>query len=261
MTETEIQIVSLLKQGLSYSQIQERLQVSSKTIAATKKKYFPSAESNDEVLSGDTFPEHPIALSIEIPATSSDSFNNNRTNDYLPTLKTQNHMKKEDNYDEYDNSTKLELGKYRIKLEHELEMQKLQDERESKEREHALREKEFDLKSEESESDRRRKGAEEEKRSLLSRIKSLIASCEDGEYTYKEADDLLKDTNELISACESNCSRIYMHFQVTESYSLLNKIKESLINFMDEMNEDDTWDLTFVDSFRRQIKYATFDKY
>jgi DNA-binding NarL/FixJ family response regulator len=46
MTQIEEHILELLKQGLSYLQIQENLQVSSKTISAVKKEYFPQIPNN-----------------------------------------------------------------------------------------------------------------------------------------------------------------------------------------------------------------------
>ena len=244
MTEIDARIIDLLNKGWSYSQIQEELQVSSKTIAAARKAYFPVVESNNGELSSDTFqflPQPPPNLN-ENPLKQNQF---KTTNQKIKKMSTENEY-----YEDDDESTsKLELEKYRLKLAHELEMEKIQIAREDKEREHYLREQEIEKE--------KRKG-EEEKRSLLFRIKKVIDSCEDAEYSYEDAENLLEEARKVFYESEKYCFIIQITFQGSVSHTLLSKIISTLTDFLDGMDEDESGELEFDSAFRRQVSRFDF---
>ena len=132
MTEIDVQIIDLLNRGWSYSQIQDELQVSSKTIAAAKKAHFPIMESTTDVLSSDA-PKQNLTQQQMFNDTNLKIKSTNLFNQKTKKMNTENN-----DYDDDNISSKLELEKFRLKLAHELEMEKLQAAREDKEREHVL---------------------------------------------------------------------------------------------------------------------------
>ena len=247
MTDIESQIVNLLNKGWSYSQIQDELQVSSKTIAATRKAHFPFTESCNDALSNTAFQKQ---LKPQ-PFTNIAKSNTNPQKINLKTVKT---MSNENDYnnDGIELSSQLELEKYRIKLAHELEMEKLKATREDKIREHDLREREIE---------REERKPEEEKRNLLYRIKKVVESCEDGEYSYDEADDLLEEARKVLSESEQYCFIHQITFQGSVSQTLLSKVIATLTEFLDGMDEDDSDELKFDSAFRRQVSRATFQTF
>jgi len=247
MTNIDAQIIDLLNKGCSYSQIQEELQISSKTIAAAKKAHFPITESSTDALSSDTSQNYPQPPQM----FSHNNFKTKKTN--LFNQKTKKMNTENEDYDDDDNiSSKLELEKYRLKLAHELEMEKIQAAREDKEREHDLREQEIE---------KDKKKVEEDKRNLLYRIKTLIDSCEDAEYEYEEAESLLDEARKVLTESEKYCFIHQITFQGSSSHSLLTKVISTFTDFLDGMDEDESDDLEFDNAFRRQVSRATFQSF
>lgn len=263
MSETEKQIVTLLKQGLSYSQIQERLQVSSKTVAAAKKAHFPVSESNIDVLSRHTFPLQPNPPPMVDTSIILNPIIKKEQNNYLSNPKKHKTMNTDDEYYENEDDapvSKLELEKYRLKLNHDLELQKLQAAREDKEREYELREQEMQLKRDEIDLANRK--AEDEKRSLLFRIKKAVDSCEDGEYSNEDVEIMLDEARKVLSDSEHYCHINEITFQNSVIHSILIKILSTLQDFLDNYEEDnDTEELEFDNAFRRLVKRTTFQSF
>ena len=252
---TEQEIILMLNSGKSYVEIQEALNVSSKTIAATKKAHFPSSESNKDALSRDSFQQYPkppppvSTIPIEIKPINN-------------PIKKNTKMSTRDEYcdnEDEQSTSKYDVEKFKIKLAHELEVQKLQLAREEKEREYDLREQEMELKRDELEAAKRK--VEEQKRGLLFRIKKLFESCENGEYSYEDADSLLEEARKVLNDSEEYCFITGTTFQGTVSHSLLNKVISALNDFLEPMDEDDTEELEFDAAFRRQLNRATFQEF
>ena len=247
MTETETQIIDLLNKGWSYSRIQEELQVSSKTISAVRKVHFPNSESNTDALSRDTLQTTHKAPPSAIARTSNTNLNK------LTPKKTQTMSTENDFYeDDEEITSQLELEKFRLKLAHELEMEKIQVAREDKEREHNLREQEIE---------KVKRKDEEEKRGLLFRIKKVIDSCEDAEYSYEDAENLLEEARKVLSESEKYCFINQITFQGSMSQTLLGKVIATLSDLMDGMDEDDTTELVFDGTFRRQVNRYSFQSF
>jgi hypothetical protein len=254
MSEIETKILDLLNKGWSYSQIQDELQVSSKTIAAARKAHFPITESNTGALSGDTFqlqPNPPPVIS-ESPYKPKQLY---RTIQKIKKMSTENEYFEDDD----EISSQLELEKYRLKLAHELQLEKLQASKEDKEREHDLKEQELSIKRDELAKEQRK--VADEKRDLLYRIKKVIDSCEDGEYSYEEADNLLEEARKVLSESEKYCFMNEITFQGSVSHTLLSKVIATLTDFLDGMDEDDSDDLEFDSAFRKQVSHATFQNF
>lgn len=247
MTDNESEIIDLLGKGWSYSQIQEKLQVSSKTIAATKKAYFPSMESSAVVLSGDTFqlrPEPPPAVKTNPIETLTKRFT---------SLKIKNNMSRENNYDDNEvASSKQGNERYKIQLDHDLAMATLAASREEKERADNLREQEMDWE---------RGKIVKEKLGLFYRIKKTVESCEDAEYSYEEAENMLEEAKEVLSESDKFCFMNSINFAGSESQSLLKKIISILKDFLDDMDEDESADLEFDSAFRKLAGRATFHNF
>lgn len=247
MIETDAQIIDLLNKGWSYSQIQDELQVSSKTIAAARKAHFPITESNTGALSRDTFQLQ------QKPPPYTKAYSPNKSLNQLTYKKHKTMSTENDNYeDDEEITSQLELEKYRLKLAHELEMEKIQAGREEKEREHLLRERELELV---------KKNAEEEKRNILFRIKKVVESCEDGEFRYEEVEIILEEAQKVLSESENYCFIHQITFQGSVSHSLLTKAISMLTDLMGKMEEDETYDLKFESAFRRQVSRATFQTF
>jgi hypothetical protein len=138
-------------------------------------------------------------------------------------------------------------------------LEKLQAAREDKDREHSIREQEIELNREAME--RSKEKTELEKRSLLFRIKKLVESCKDAENSYDEAENMLETALKVLSDSEEFCFIHEIAFQGTISHSLLNKVISALTDFMEDMDEDDSDDLEFDSSFRRQVSHATFQTF
>jgi hypothetical protein len=248
MTDNESEIIDLLGKGWSYSQIQEQLQVSSKTIAAAKKAYFPSMESSADVLSGDTFPlrpEPPPAIKTNSIETLTNKFT---------LLKTKQKMSKNNDYDEDDEleSTKASNERYKIKLDHVHQMATLAATREEKERADNLKEQEMDWE---------RGKITKEKLGLFYRIKKTVESCEDAEYSYEDAENMLEEAKEVLSESEKFCFMNSINFSGTESQSILKKVISILKDFLDNIDEDESADLEFDSTFRKLAGRATFHNF
>lgn len=254
MTEIDNQIIDLLGQGWSYNQIQQHLQVSSKTIAAVRKANFLMMESNTGKLSINTFQQYPLS-------SPTDKTTPGEIKPIIkPTLK-QKKMSTDKEYcdDDEVSVSKYEVEKMRLQLTHDLEMEKIQASKEEKEREYDLREQEMELKRKELEASNRK--VEEQKRSLLYRIKVLFESCEDGEYSFEEAEIKLNEARKVLSECDEFCFINGFTFQGTASHSILTRVISILNDFLKDMDEDDTEDLEFDASFKRQVNRATFQTF
>ena len=248
MTDNESEIIDLLGKGWSYSQIQERLQVSSKTIAATKKAYFPSMESSAEVLSVDTLqlrPEPPSAVKINSIETLTNKFT---------VLKNKLKMNNSNDYeeDEVEVTTELGLNILKAKLNFKIEMAKLEADREAKERADLQRDQEMALVKSTLNTDRLL---------LLFGIRGIIESCEDAEYSYEEAENMLEEAKKVLSESEKFCFMNSINFAGSESQLLLKKVISILKDFLDDMDDDESADLEFDSAFRRQVGRATFHNF
>ena len=241
MHENEVRILEMLQEGFSYAKIQESLQVSSKTIAAIKKAHFPIAKSAINVLSNDTFHTLSNPEPVKRQAPIIDSYPYQQPNNHFSNTqkrKTMNH------YDEDEEDTplsQLEVAKLKLELAHELEMKKLETMREERERELDLKEQELQLKKDELSIHSNKK--EDEKRTLLFRIKKIAEACVDGEYSFDEADSLLTEAKQVLSQCDQYCFVNGINFSVTDSHTLLTNIITTLEEFLDGFDDDDDEDV------------------
>ena len=243
MNENENKILEMLQKGFSYAEIQESLQVSSKTIAAIKKAHFPLVKSAIDVLSSNTFPELSVPESVKKQAKIIESYPNDQPIKQFPKIqkrKTMNYYDEDE--DEDDTSlSQLEVEKLKLKLAHELEMKKLETMRDDRERELDLKEQELQLKKDELSVHSKKK--EDEKRTLLFRIKKIAEACVDGEYSFDEADSLLTEAKQVLSQCDQYGFVNGVNFSVTDSHTLLTNIITTLEEFLDEFDDDDDDDV------------------
>lgn len=270
MTERIMQILDLLNQGCTYTQIQEALHVSPKVISAVKKEHFPLGKYSNDGTSSDYFHREPH------PPPEQNLDKNNENNQYksLTTEFYKHRNTKTMGYNEDDEeddviSSKLELEKYRLQLAHELEMEKIQSLREERERELRIKERELNLKHEEMSLNSEKK--EEEKRNLLFLIKEIVDACIDGETTYEEAQTLLNKTKQTQHDCEHYCFVNNIKFAGTESHNILSHVISTLIKFIDDFYENDdeeddedgdfVMDLAFGTRFRQLTSKAKFQSF
>jgi hypothetical protein len=269
MNENERQIIELLNSGRSYSDIQQILRVSSKTIASIKKKAhfpstesgekacFPSTESNWNSFFLDTFQSNPNPP-FEKLETKNNSISKTKLNNYMLTNKKQNFMNSDNDFyeDESDEQvSKLDVEKYRLKLSHKLEMEKLQMERDHRESELKLKRDEFDYAKQKT---------QEAMRSLLYRAMKIIGNCIDGDYEYEDAENLLEDAKKTLNDCDQFC---FVHkigyFKGSDVGLLLNKAIKILGEFLDDFDqeEDGPEPLEFEESFRRLEKNTSYHSF
>lgn len=263
MTQTEIEIVALLNKGYSYSQIQEILQVSSKTIASTKKAHFPSRESSNDALSVDAFQLNPNPPPNKESSITNIS-NNKQPHNHLSTLKTNKPMNEdydeEEDEDDDDSLSPQALKKYKMQLDHELELEKLRTTHEEKSREQSIREMEIQMKQDEI--DLVRKKPEDDKRNLLYRIKKVLESCEDGNYNEEEVEIMVQEARKVLSESEQYCHMNGITFQGSDSQNMLNKAlfaMDEFLEYYEEKNEEE--ELLFDSAFLRLVKRATFQAF
>jgi endoglucanase Acf2 len=264
MTEIQAQIIEMLKEGMSYSTIQEELRVSSKTISATKKAFMETENSSNSRLFSTHFqkvpdppPRQELWESTYNATSKADNFK-----PLKPKTTMTNYIDEVDD-DEYDDDdeqiTKLSLEKLRLKLEHEREMQKLDAVNEKEAREYYLKEREIQLKRDEFEAVKEKKA--EEMRSLLFRLKKLTQQCEDGEYTYDEVETMYDGAEVLLTDCEKYCFINQIRFDETESHTILSGIISTFDEFLDNTDEGDSNDLEFDENLEEIISKATFRKF
>jgi hypothetical protein len=255
MTNTEARILNRLKAGLSYAQIQEELNVSSKTIAAVKKEYLPAMESNNDVLSDTSasqlsnyFPPEESRNAI----TENKFPNNNYT-------QTDRKMATEKNFPESEKVViaKFELEEHRLDLEHEREMTRLKAEIENQQREADFREKELSLKQYAIALEKHKK--DEEFRTLLFRLKRLCDECETDEYSYSEVNDMLDKAIELEDELKKYAFINNITYADSESQNLLDYIIDLLSTAVDDDDEGDTVEIKCSDSFIKLRDKHDFD--
>jgi hypothetical protein len=259
MTSTEIQIIDLLKQGLSYAQIQEKLQVSSKTIAAIKKaNYILSGDSN-YVQNIDTFPQSLNPTTSEAQNFLDASTNTITIADNSTTNKKTNPMTTDDKDSDDKLSTTLEIEKYRIRLAHDLELEKLKITKEENDRAHSLREEELEIRRYEVINNTNKSISG--KQTLLSRIKEIAGSCGDNVFSFDAASMFLQKTWNLLSDCEQYCHANGITFHGTVSHTLLTTLIKILNDFLEDLEEDESDDLEFDSAFRRLLSRTTFQSF
>jgi hypothetical protein len=261
MTEIEDQIFKLLVKGWSYTQIQEHLQVSSKTIAAVRKVYFPSTESTTDALSGNS--NRHIADTPPLFSPSSTTVANTiKPNNYQPIKNKKPMADYEDEFEDEDDDssiTKLGLEKYRLKLEHERELAKIEASSEKDSLELRLREDEMKIKRDEIDAIKQQKA--NEMRSLLFRTKKLSEQCIDDEYNYEEVETMLEEARKALSESEQYCFINQITYVGTESHSILSKMIVTLTDFLESTDEDESGDLEFDNSLERLISRTTFQSF
>lgn len=241
MHENEDKILEMLLEGFSYAEIQESLQVSSKTIAAVKKAHFPLVKSAIDVLSSDTFPTLSIPEPVKKQATSIDSDPKHQPIKHFPKTQTRKTMNYYDEDEDDTSLSQLEVEKLKLELAHELEIKKLETMRDERERELDLKEQELQLKKDELSIHSKKK--EDEKRTLLFRIKKIAEACVDAEYSFDEADSLLTEAKQVLSQCDQYCFVNGVNFSVTDSHTLLTNIITTLEEFLDDFDDDDDDDV------------------
>jgi predicted RNase H-like nuclease (RuvC/YqgF family) len=260
MTDIQDQIIEMLKQGVSYSTIQEELKVSSKTISAAKKSFLESRKSRTNVLSGTSlnhFPVYPEKPENDFPE-SMQSEPAHYSNHLKPrkTMSNYNQNVYDNDFEENELGAKISVEKLRLKLEHEREMRKLAALNEKESREFALREREIQIQRDKIEALQKQK--DEEMRTLLFRIKQLTQRVQDGEYMYEEIEAFLDDTRKLSNDCEKFCFVNQIDFNGTDSHKMLSIIAENLNDFLENTDEDESNDLEFDEELDRMIGRATF---
>jgi hypothetical protein len=259
MTKTQAQIIQMLNEGSSYSVIQEELQVSSKTISATKKAIMESGESSNDRLSSTPFQRNPDPP----PKPDNREPNNHFTgqNNFYQPQKTNKTMTNYNNKADDDDTqvSKIKLEKLRLQLEHDRETQKLEAISYKDNREYRLKEQEIQLKRDELEAIQIKKT--DEKRTLLFRLKKLTQQCEDDEYTYEEVEAMLDEAEDLLPKIEEYCFINEIEFEDSESQLILYEIKETLDDFLESTDEGESNDLEFEESLLERISAATFQKF
>jgi len=263
MTETQARIIEMLNEGMSYSTIQEELSVSSKTISATRKAFLESENSSKDGLSSTFLDQNP-----DPPPQPVQWENNNTMREINNNFKTQKPKQIMTNYnenfdnEEYDDNepvSKLSLDKYRLQLEHEREMAKLEALSVKEEREQCHKDEELQLKRAELALIQQKKN--EEMRSLLFRLKKLTDQCEDGEYDYEEVESMNDEAEKLLSDIEKYCFVNELTFEGTESQKMLSMILTTFSEFLESTDDDESNDLEFEESLEEMISKTNFRKF
>lgn len=261
MNETQALIIEMLNMGMSYSAIQEELNVSSKTIAAARKVHFPTREITTDALSGNTFQKNPDPPPQSASQNTTFEDTNRSNNNQTPKSNTPMTDYNED-YNEDDNEgpiTKLGLEKFKLQLEHERELARIEASSEKDEREIRLRENELQYKRDELDAIQQRKS--DEKRTLLFRTKELAEQCIDDKYSHEEIETLLDDAEEVLSESERYCFINQITYAGTESHTILSRMIETLSKLLESTDEDESGDLEFENSLRRLISRTTFQTF
>lgn len=266
MDEKQIQILKLLQNGHTYTQIQEALRVSPKVISAVKKAYFPSGNCSNDNTSGTSVQDFPDTSRTinETDAPASPEPSQYITNPTHKPKKPKTMSYNHDNYEDEDDdilASKLEVEKIKIQLAHDLEMEKLRIQSEEKERELDLKERELELRNLQIVQADRLK--EEEKANLLFKVKTFTGTCIDSTLSLEEAEDMLEEAKALQIECERYCFVNNINLQGRDTQMLLSAIIKDLNEFIDEFDEEEweSMDIEFDPIIRKTLARMKFSNF
>lgn len=261
MTPKEEQILMMLQDGKSYTNIQTLLQVSPSKIAMVKKAYLTTGSAKNEAGSSTTATTRNTTTGSDIHENGSNNSSEFANNTIINT-KTQCKMGTNQYFNDdsdMDYSKRLELEKIKLEQAHEIALRKLDREEEEldlKKRELALREKQLENANARSE----KKG-----KILLAKFKRLAEKCKDGEWSYDNALDAYNTALALQEEIEQYC----LENNIESSGLMILTILERIIEEFDQMTEEvlsegDTDDVAFDDDIpdlMEQAKEIDFDTY
>jgi hypothetical protein len=147
----QAEILKLLNEGVSYSTIQENLGVSSKTISKVKKDNFP-LESSDGKLSRPSEQalrgENHLYFHSDEGIGKQNQYKNSDKNDIMESNPMNNHLS------ESRSEAEIDLEMYKARLQYDLEMAKMQHQRQIEERNDSLKKAELQVENQRLELER-----------------------------------------------------------------------------------------------------------
>jgi len=265
-TNIDLQILSMLREGYSYANIESELGVSSKTIAKvnTIRKATERIESNDNKdFVPDSFQKQEDSFPFQTnfskkEDTNPENFQPESEGPHQPFQKPDNgKIFNEDNSSTQPKSeAEIELESLQINNKHELDLKQFGWKQEKEERELYLKEQDADIERQKLEAKRQEnlKKIDEKRKRFLLRFKDLAGQCKEGEWDYNELYDLLDEANILYNETREFCYQKSIPFDNTEYEKILGGICDSLENALEDAEEGEEvfWDPGII--LRRQLR-------
>lgn len=236
MDPKDKQIIKLLKEGVSYSEIQNQLGVSPNRIANVKKDYFFENSSNDAL-----FRTTPCDSNDDRSAISNELFP-------IPYDKMQSVNQAYDSPQtamppklSYHPLTEaeIELEKFKLQLQHEVTLEKFK----RTDREIALREDELRLKREQGEQELSERDGTW--RVLNHRLGKIAAHCQEGEWTADEMEDIISATEKLLTEAEENSLLFGIKVDSRIDTEVLKEIIRFFSYYFEDMDSEEVIDIEF----------------
>ncbi len=270
MTNKEEKILELLREGKSYTSIQNILQVSPSKIAQIKKEYFTTEELEYSTTDTTTFTTEEFENSTTDTTTfttdsgsdvdSSSNIGSEIENNTIINPKKTINMTNDDIYneDELDYSERASLEKLKIKCAHEINLKRI--ERENKELE--LRSRELSLKEKNANIETNK--MDKQAKALIFRFRKLVDGLVDEEWTIGELKELLEKATELKEKVESYCFENDIETEGLRIIFILERIEKEIEEFIeDDEDDEEPFDITFENLYEEieEAKEIVFYSY
>ncbi len=249
MISKDSQIIALLKEGKSYTQIQELLQVSPSKIAMIKRKYLTADNNNNEsssVSSSDsssgsritTDSDSFIENDIGIEEDDNDSYINEDNSNNIHHLKNLNMQTpqntKKSNYYVKERS---EVEKLKLQLAHKIDLKNI-----------ALRKEELaikrsDIQKEKYALDVDRRRIEREGKALIFRFRKLMGVFKSGLWSGQQIRVYYNNITTLRDEIEEYCFKDDIDIEGLKILMLLNKTINFFIDCLEKIKETENEDI------------------
>lgn len=217
-------IIELLNKGKSYSYIQEMLQVSPSKIAIIKKKLSNNHNSSSENSSDEIFDS-----SSENNSFSSEKLNNNIIYDRKNDNEESKNSKNQKNVNMENQN--FEIMKYKLDLQHQLELKKIELQQESFE----LQKNEMQYNQQIIKIENLKK--EKQEKILLFRFRKLMQKVTKGKWTYLKIFEQISNIRLLREEIEQFCFLEDMEIENLKVGQIVDKTIDFFENYLKEITE------------------------
>ncbi len=218
-------IIELLNEGKSYSYIQEMLQVSPSKIAIIKKKLSNNHNSSSENSSDEIFDS-----SSENNSFSSEKLNNNIIYDRKNENEESKNSKNQKNINMENQN--FEIMKYKLDLQHQLELKKIELQKETFE----LQNQEFHLKRKLADVENLKILREE--KNLVFRFRKIMQKVKKGTWSYLQIEEFIDSIDLLKEEIELHCFKEEIETEDLVIIKTLNHTTDFLKDYLKEIIEN-----------------------
>ena len=223
------QIIELLKEGKSYTYIQEVLQVSPSKIAMIRKNLF--SDSSSENISTSSSASSSVSNSDNFSTTTDDNIENydflhdNKNNVTTKNKNIENINFKKTTMENQNN----DVEKLKLELNHNLELKKLELQQESFDIQRR------DLQIKKSIVDLEKQKIEREGKTLIYKFRKLMLKYKKCTMTYLQLDDYVNNLNTLFEDIDEYCFKEDIDKEELIILSILNKTIDTFEDYLEKL--------------------------